>query len=283
VLAGVDCKSRLHGIITGMESARQLSYLECPEVTRLRRLEQFHQGILASRVPDSSLLVLNGCQTQTIDRNKIQESINARINRARARFMVRAYKGVASGVQKGCTFRWFTLTESDEALARGLKFGKEWNSCRTWLRKVHSPSFESIIVEHKQGKPSKVTGLQRSNFHVITYGNEKLPVHELREYWQKHYSSTLTGLQRIVDMPKTIKYVAGYVSSSEKFVRSWHSQGWIFPGWVGQSKLYKREYGEYYSDDVLRALSVMDKSSRGYELECLLNTGYLSEVAFSLK
>ena len=206
------------------------------------------------------LLVPNGCKSQT--------NINAELNRKRGRFMVKAYRGVECGISKGFRFRWFVLTESDEALAEGLEFGEEFNRFRTWLKKQKCKDFQYMVVEHRQGDR------RRRNWHVLSYGSEKLPVDDIREYWLSHYKSTVTGMAEVKDVGKAVKYLAGYLSSKDKFVRCWMSQGWVYPGWVADTKLYKKRYGEYLSGGVLCELSWLPKSRRDGEVEVLLKTGY---------
>jgi len=83
-------------------------------------------------------------------------------------------------------------------------------------------------------------------------------------------------MAEIRDVGASVKYLAGYVSSGEKFVRCWSSQGWVFRGWVGMSRNYKREFGEYPARGDLVALSKMSRAVRAGELEWLLWTGQLS-------
>jgi hypothetical protein len=206
------------------------------------------------------LLVPNGCKSQT--------DVNAELNRKRARFLVRALRGVACGISKGFRFRWFVLTESDEAIADSLDFGKEFNRFRTWLKKQKCKDFQYIRVEHRQGDR------KRRNWHILSYGSDKLPVTEIREYWESHFKSTVTGMAEVKDIDKAVKYLAGYLSSREKFVRCRMSQGWVYPGWVEDTKLFKKRYGGYLSSDVLCELSWLPKSKRDAEIEMLLETGY---------
>jgi hypothetical protein len=168
------------------------------------------------------------------------------------------------------------LTESDEALRAGVSFGREFNRFRTWLRKVHCPSFEYIVVEHKQGVPSKATQQLRRNWHILSYGSDRLPVLAMRDYWRSHYLSTVTGMAEVADIGKAVKYLAGYLSDSDKFIRSWHSQGWVFRGWVSTSRQYRKSFADYPPANSLAELSLMSPSLRAGELDWLLNTGDLS-------
>lgn len=191
----------------------------------------------------------------------------------RKQFMVRAYRGVECGTAKGYRFRVFTLSESDEALRAGIDFGSEFHRFVRWLR-YHCPSFEYVVVAHRQGVPSVVTGQQRCHRHVLSYGSDMLPVEAMRAYWQEHYLSTVTGMKAVWGIAGAIKYLAGYLSSRDKFVRSWQSQGWVFRGWLGMTKAYKRSFGDYVDGSELSRLSLMSPEARESEIGWLLNTGY---------
>ena len=185
--------------------------------------------------------------------------------------MLRAFRGVSVGVSKGFRFRWFVLTESDSALTSGVSFGLEFHKFVTWLRKVHCSDFQYICVEHRQGD------LRRRNWHILSYGSDRLPVKAMRAYWLKHYLSTVTGMAEVSDIGKAVSYLAGYLSKGDKFIRSWCSQGWVFRGWIGLSKSYNREYSEYLPPGDLVTLALMSPAPRLYESEWLLNTGYRSD------
>lgn len=224
-----------------------------------------------------SLLVPNGCQSGTTPSHSPksrkprtvaslpaseQASFNASLNRKRARFQRRAFIGVACANAKGYPFRWFVLTESDQALAAGLSMAKVWHNMVRWLRKVHGIDLQYLWVEHKQGAPCKVTGLQRSNVHVLTYGPDRLPLEPMKAYWKKHYLSTITGMELVKDIDKAIPYLAKYLSGEEKFVRARLSLGWVYAGWVQDTRNARRVTGSYPSDDTLAVLSKMTSAQR---------------------
>ena len=172
------------------------------------------------------------------------------------RFLVRGYRGLAVGMAKKFRFRWFVLTESDEAVKAGIEFGKEFHKFIVWLR-YWCPDFEYLVVEHRQGDK------QRRNWHIITYGSDKLPVLAMRSYWMAHFKSTVTGMAEIRSPEKAVRYCCRYVGS-EGYVRSWSSQGWVFRGWIGWSKWYKKRFGRgrYPSAEGVVALSLMSPDER---------------------
>lgn len=192
------------------------------------------------------LLVFSGYESEIISARKA------------SRFIVRAFRGVKCGEAKGYRFRWFVLTESDEAIKLGINFGREFHRFLMWLR-LRCSDFQYIVVEHRQGDK------QRRNWHVLSYGSDRLPVKDMRSYWLEHFKSTVTGMAEVKDIDKAILYLAGYLSSGDKFVRAWCSQGWVFRGWIGWSKWYRWHFSrrrEYPSVAALVSLSLMSPSRR---------------------
>jgi hypothetical protein len=202
--------------------------------------------------------------------NITQENIKQfRVNR----FLLRGFRGVECGFKKGYRFRWWVFTESDEARKLGLNFGKELHKFITWIRYL-CPDLQYIVVQHS---------LPRRHWHILSYGSDKLPVLDMRQYWLAHYKSTISGMAEIHDIQKAIYYVAGYLSTKEKFARSWSSQGWVFRGWLGFSKAYRKQYGSYPEAELIVKLSLLPKQKRSFELDWLLNTGFVSEAFFPPK
>jgi hypothetical protein len=185
------------------------------------------------------------------------------------RFFIRAVRGVACGYEKGMRFRWFTFTESDKAIENNIDFGKAFHKFITRLR-YHCPDFQYIVIEHRQGD------MLRRNWHVLSYGSDKFPLDDMDAWWKANFKSMITGMEEIRNINQALKYVAGYLAEPEKFIRSFFSQGWVFSGWVGISWHYRKKYGEYLSEKDLKELSLMSPDQRKYELEWLINTGYLS-------
>lgn len=247
-----------------LESCQAAACIYCGRVIspEFVTCESCHGSYVPRRRPSDALyLSPNGCKSAG----------NADFNRKRARFVVRAFRGVACGIAKGSRFRWFVLTESDAAVKAGLDFGRQFHHLVGYLRDVHKLDFQYIVVEHRQGDK------QRRNWHILSYGSDKLPVKAIRSYWISRFESTVTGMAEVADIDKAVKYLAGYLSGSDKFVRSFSSQGWVYRGWVGQSKLYRKAYGDYPSLAVVKALSLMSPRLLSGELDWLQNTGYLSE------
>jgi hypothetical protein len=183
-----------------------------------------------------------------------------------ARFLVRGFRGVGVGLARGYRFRWFVLTESNEAIEADLDFGKQFHKLVMWLR-YYCSDFQYLVVEHR--KP-------RRHWHLITYGSDKLPCEAIRSWWLGHYYSTISGMAEIRDIEKAMYYVSGYLKRGGKLARCWCSYNWVFPGWLGFSREYYRKYGEYPKGETLVSLSLMAGSRRKDELQWLIETGELS-------
>lgn len=176
------------------------------------------------------------------------------------KFYVRAFRGVACGQAKGHRFRWFVMTESLEAAAVGKGIGYELHRFFMWLR-YWCPDVQYMVVEHR------VSGAKHSDYHVLTYGSDKLPLEKMREWWQQHYLSTITGMEEIRNIDRAIRYLAKYLGNKYKgnFVRSWCSHGWVFRGWIGWSKWWHDNFspdGGYPTEADIAMLSLMSAGER---------------------
>ena len=186
--------------------------------------------------------------------------------------MMRAYTGMEIGIQRGYRFRWFVLTESDAAIKAGISFSKQFNRLRTWLKKRLAGPFEYIIVEHEQGEILPGLNRRRRNWHILSYGSDRLPVEEIRAYWLAHFQSTVTGMAEVKDIQKSIRYLAGYLAAEDKFVKARMSHGWVFPGWISLTKSYKRAFGQYINRHDLTWLALLDPEQRKVELSWVMST-----------
>jgi len=175
--------------------------------------------------------------------------------RKAARFFVKAREGIMVGMAKGKRFRWWTLTESNESIEAGMNFSHSWSMMRKWLAKLDE-QLEYCLVEHIQGDR------KRRNWHVLTYGDNKLPVDAMREYWKRHYLSTISGLQEVRDPFKSVSYLAGYLGKDDKFVKARFSQNWVFPYWWEFGGFHKEETGIYVPDNELVRMSLVTFEER---------------------
>ena len=230
------------------------AFPECPGCARLKQgLQPLGPGWSCKSCADLLYLFPPDAQSGEISRYR-------RIGKSR-RFYKLAEAGICCGLLKGYRFRWFVLSESDLALEQGLSFGAEFHNFRRWLS-YYCSDFQYIVTQHHQGLPSKVTGRQRSNYHILSYGSDRLPVLEMRDYWLSHYSSTVTGLAEVKDIKHVHGYLSDYLAKDEKFVRTFQSQGWVFPGWIGWTKAYHGRHGIWLRPSVLARLVTLSPRDR---------------------
>jgi hypothetical protein len=196
---------------------------------------------------------------KNIDDNK-RKALEHKINR----FFVKAMRGAECGYQKKMLFRWFTCTESDEAIEAGIDSNKMFNRFFTMVR-YHCPDFQYIVIEHRQGDG------WRRNWHVLSYGTDKLPLDIMDAWWKANFKSMITGMEVIKSMKKAVKYVAGYLAEPEKYVRSFHSQGWVFPGWIDFSKKYNKEYETWPDQGSLVKMALMSDVERKAVMKFILS------------
>ena len=183
--------------------------------------------------------------------NTIQKSYKERC------FLRDAFTGVECGIRKGYRFRWFVLTESDEALCGSVPFSRAFHDLVTNLRTRWGCSdFQYLLVVHRQGT------LKRQNYHVLSYGSGKLPLNKIKAYWRAHYGSTITGMAEVKDIKKSVYYLAGYLSKKEKFIRYRCSQGWVYRGWLGIGKVARKRFGRYPTRREVVAMALLPKFER---------------------
>ncbi len=170
------------------------------------------------------------------------------------RFRQRFYTGF--DVHQGETARWFVLTESDEAIAKGLDVIQKFNELVRYLRR-HYRDFEYCCVRHRQGDKKRV------NLHVVYFGTY-IPQQVIEDWWWKNYASHRSKMGKVKDVKGQAWYLSKYLSG-EDFERYYFSKGWVFPGWIGWSKWFKKNYGVYPDQmypGILAKLSRMSKVER---------------------
>ena len=193
-----------------------------------------------------------------------REALRHRVNR----FYVKTMAGVAVGNAKKLRPRLFVCTESDEAI-EGLDSRKLFNKFFTMLR-YHCPDIQYCVVEHRQGD------CWRRNWHVFSYGTDKIPFDIIDSWWKANYNSMVRRLEEVKNEKKVVAYLAEYLGKPEKFIRSFRSQGWIYPGYMGFSGRFHKANGVWPDKDTLVKLALMPAGERRFEEEYLINTGNMS-------
>ena len=167
------------------------------------------------------------------------------------RFRQRFYTGF--DVHQGETARWFVLTESDEAIARGLDITQKFNELVRYLRR-HYRDFEYCCVRHRQGDKKRI------NLHVVYFGTY-IPQQVIEDWWWKNYASHRSKMGKVKNVKGQAWYLSKYLSG-EDFERYYFSKGWVFPGWIEFSQWIKKEFGAYPKKEKLVELGRMSKAER---------------------
>jgi hypothetical protein len=167
------------------------------------------------------------------------------------RFRQRFYTGFDA--HSGEIARWFVLTESDEAIDRGLDIIQKFNELVRYLRRRYG-SFEYCCVRHRQGDK------KRMNQHVVCSG-PYIPQQVIENWWWKNYASHRSKMGKVHNVKRQAWYLSGYLSG-EGFERYHFSGGWVFPSWIGFSSWFKKEFGDYPPRETLVAVAKKTKEER---------------------
>ena len=167
------------------------------------------------------------------------------------RFRQRFYTGFDA--HSGEKARWFVLTESDEAIAEGLGVIQKFNELVRYLRR-HYEAFEYCCVRHRQGDKKRI------NLHVVYFGSY-IPQQVIEDWWWKNYASHRSKMGKVYNAKRQAWYLSKYLSG-EDFERYYFSKGWVFPGWIGFSQWFKKEFGIYPKKEGLVGLAKMNKAER---------------------
>ena len=167
------------------------------------------------------------------------------------RFRQRFYTGFDAHSEE--IARWFVLTESDEAIAKGLNIIQKFNELVRYLRR-HYGKFEYCCVRHRQGDKKRI------NLHVAYFGSY-IPQQAIEAWWWKNYASHRSKMGKVYNAKRQAWYLSKYLSG-EGFERYYFSKGWVFPGWIGFSQWIKQEFGAYPKKEKLVELGRMSKEER---------------------
>jgi hypothetical protein len=125
------------------------------------------------------------------------------------------------------------------------------------MRDKYGKKFQYACVEHRQGD------MVRRNVHVVVYGTGYLDKDWCEKTWARLYGGSFLSKIELVWSAKGLSfYLSKYLTSEESFVRSWTSQGWVFPGWWDFNLYCKRTLGFYPSAKLLAELSKQTQYER---------------------
>jgi hypothetical protein len=75
-----------------------------------------------------------------------------------------------------------------------------------------------------------------------------MPQRGLEDMWIGVHRSIKRYIEAVGDDVAAARYIGNYLDMQSYCVRKYIiSAGWVFKGWVGFSKWFKREFGEYSS------------------------------------
>jgi hypothetical protein len=73
----------------------------------------------------------------------------------------------------------------------------------------------------------------------------------------------MASLAEVDDVDGAARYMGGYLNMQSYRVRKYiMSAGWVFPGWIGFSQWFKKEFGIYPPREMLVELGRMSKEER---------------------
>ena len=68
---------------------------------------------------------------------------------------------------------------------------------------------------------------------------------------------------RLAEVDGAARYIGNYLNTQSYHVRKYiMSAGWVFPGWVGFSQWFKKEFGDYPPSKMLVRMGRMSKEVR---------------------
>jgi hypothetical protein len=96
--------------------------------------------------------------------------------------------------------------------------------------------------------------------HIVYFG-PYIPQQVIEDWWWKNYASHRSKMGKVYNVKGQAWYLSKYLSG-EDFERCYFSKGWVFPGWIGFSKWFKKEFGVYPPREMLVALAKMSGAER---------------------
>jgi len=73
----------------------------------------------------------------------------------------------------------------------------------------------------------------------------------------------MLSLAAVDDVDAAARYIGSYLNIQSYRVRKYiMSAGWVFPGWIGFSQWFKKEFGVYPPREMLVKLARMSKEER---------------------
>jgi hypothetical protein len=155
--------------------------------------------------------------------------------RRRARFWHRLF----TGAEAADRLRFLTLNSSDESIVLGIDILESFSKLVKRIRRKYGEFEYFGVVACDESEPL------REHVHVICKG-KFVPQVELEDMWIGVHRSIKPYIEAVDDVTAAARYIGNYLNTQSYHVRKYiMSAGWVFRGWVGWSRWFKRNYGVY--------------------------------------
>lgn len=172
--------------------------------------------------------------------------------RRRARFWQRLF----TGAEAADRLRFLTLNSSDESIVLGISILKSFSKLVKRMRRKYGVFEYFGAVACDENEPL------REHIHVICKG-KFMPQLELEDMWIDVHRSIKPYIEAVDDIDAAARYIGKYLHMQSYRVRKYiMSAGWVFPGWIGFSQWFKKEFGVYPQREMLINLGKMNKAER---------------------
>lgn len=167
--------------------------------------------------------------------------------RRQARFWQRFF----AGAELADKLRFITLNSSDESVVLGLDILKSLSKLVKRLRRKYGVfEYFGVVEQDKEIE-------EREHLHLICKGIY-MPQREIENMWVAVHRSIKPYIKMVYSVGGAAGYLGKYISK-QRFNRYIWSAGWILPGYVGWSKSYRRELGDYPDIELVRQMSQLEK------------------------
>lgn len=168
----------------------------------------------------------------------------------------RFWQRFLTGAELADRLRFMTLNSSDESVVLGLNIIDSFSKLVMRIRRRWG-AFEYFgVVECDKDV------VERKHLHLICKG-VFLPQRELEDMWVATHRSIKPYIKGVDNTGSAARYLGKYIGK-EGYGRYLMSGGWIFEGYVGWSKGFKRRYGYYPDSELLRYLANLPVDERKY-------------------
>jgi hypothetical protein len=172
--------------------------------------------------------------------------------RRRARFWHRLY----TGAETADRLRFLTINSSDESIVLGIDILKSFSKLVKRMRRKYG------VFEYFGVVACDENEALREHIHVICKG-VFMPQRELEDMLIDVHRSIKPYIEAVDDVDAAARYIGKYLHMQSYHVRKYiMSAGWVFPGWVGFSQWFKREFGDYPSREMLIDLGRISRAGR---------------------